>query len=313
MKSSRRTGRLTPRNLSALAAATICCGLSTGHTLAGTVTNPTLVQGSGAIDPSGSQDLTANNSSTSRRIYSSSAASEATLEARSDFYVMQDWTGFSNNTLVSFTNPNTPDIRFTAANVSGVAATVSPQSNSNLATSGTNALSLGATDPTKATGTPKPATINTFTLSFGTVGAGNTFTADRSADAVSLILTNVKGGNQNGDNSSKQQFEVVFYSGNTVLYDTNTFGGYFNGTAPVMQFLNTGNGLEVYIAYSAGGDPSKQITSVQITERRDPTNGLDQVGLDDFGFTFASQAIPEPASAAMLLLPAAAMIRRKRR
>jgi len=234
------------------------------------ITDPTLASGSNAINPNG-LSLDAGDQP-------GDSTSMATLEARSDFRVLQDYAGFTstggakNPNIVSFTDPDTPDIRFSyisGPNSAGEELTSTPTS------SGSSAMRLQVEGE--------------LLIEFGTYDSGSkTFTADRTSDAVSFMF------NQwdfvNGGGTITLTAEYLDSQGDTIKSQI------------VTDTANPGPDRNTYFAWEA---PS--IAAVSFTRSGDVRSNLNT--FDDFGFTI----IPEPGSLALMGLGGLLMLGRGRR
>lgn len=264
------TMKLNKLNPLLLAAAVLA-----GHAHAATIVDPTLVSGPGnVIDPPGSETVDV-----------SFGTAQATLEARSDLRVLQDFTGFaasaSGNNIVSFTSTLLPDIQF---QFSGSFSTTQAGAGTTLTSNSTSGSSY-LNQRNSATGT------STLTISFGTWD-GSAFTTDQTVGAAGFTLTNVYTG-KNGT--------VIFRDalGNALNTGLNAIS--YTGLNDVD---GTGNHRDFYIGWDSDAQSTAAIGSISITFTGTAFNS----GLDDFAFT----TIPEPASALLGGLGMLVLLRRRR-
>jgi len=210
------------------------------------ITDPTLASGSGAINPNG-LSLDAGDQP-------ADSTSMATLEGRSDFRVLQDYAGFTNTSenIVSFTDPDTPDIRFsyiTGSGQDGREETGVPTS------SGTSAMRLQVEGE--------------VLIEFGTYDSGSsTFTADRTSDAVSFMFNQWR-----------------FRGGGTITLTADYLdsqGDTIKSQSVIQTSPKDGPPRNTYFAWEA---PS--IAAVSFTRSGDIKSNINT--FDDFGFTIVPE------------------------
>lgn len=234
---------------------------------AAVIINPTLASGPGdVIDPAGSQSTT--DSANDRNF----GTAQATLEARSDLRVLQDFTGFaagtSGNNIVSFSNSLFPDIQFQFSGNFSTAQAGANGNNELFSTSGTSHLIQRNS---------ASATTSTLTISFGTWN-GSAFTADQTVEAAGFTLVQLY---------SNKSGTVTFWDSAGIQISAFPYSGLSNGDA-------SGNHRDIYFGWDSSAELSNQIRSISITfsDSGDPFNSA----LDDFAFT----AIPEPSGAFLI-------------
>jgi len=235
-----------------------------------TITDPTLASGSGAINP--------NNLSLDAGDQPGDSTPMATLEARSDFRVLQDYAGFTstgganNPNIVNFVDSAIPDIRFDY-------------------TGGPNSEGEERTDTTTSSGNSSMRLQGEAVLliTFGTYDSGSsTFTADRTSDAASFMFN---GWRFAGGGEITLTVDYLDSQGDTIKSQSVTQTATADGPP-----RNT------YFAWEA---PS--IAAVSFTRTGDFKSNIH--AFDDFGFTI----IPEPGSLALMGLGGLLMLGRGRR
>ncbi|MBI1337355.1 MAG: PEP-CTERM sorting domain-containing protein [Phycisphaera sp.] len=235
---------------------------------AATISDPTLYT---VIDPAGVQDVTSAPDE-------SWGTSQATLEARSDLKVMQDFAGFtggSGGNIVAFTDPTLPDIRFAMT-------TDDPDAGGAITSDNFNS-SAGSALLFDNDGSVTPV----LTISFGTWN-GSTFTADQTVDAAGFVLTQVL-------NSSIRHFDVTFKDsgGNTITQFLNLAGDATATTGTGADTSTDGSWPEIYVGWDATAQNTNKIAQIVIAVS---DGSASSSGFDDLAFT----TIPEPASLALM-------------
>jgi len=235
------------------------------------ITDPTLASGSNAINPNGLSLAAGDQPGDSTPM--------TTLEARSDFRVLQDYAGFTktggdnNPNIVSFTDPDTPDIRFSYID--------SPKNDGE------------ETDTTTSSGTSamRLQVAGELLIEFGTYDSGSsTFTADRTSDAVSFMFNQWRFA---GGGTITLTADYLDSQGGTIKSQSVTQTSPQNVDGPTRN---------TYFAWEA---PS--IAAVSLTRSGDIKSNINT--FDDFGFTI----IPEPGSLALMGLGGLLMLGRGRR
>lgn len=204
------------------------------------------------------------------------ATSAAALDAVSGFWVVRDYTGFTDGAnSIAFTPSELPGLSISFGG--GVhSSSGSEITNAGFLTSGTSGVRIqaGTTNATTVTGlidfTGGTATAAAFTL------AGNRF------DRVSLIT-------------------VVFLSETNAILSTQTYAG-----------TGASSTIGLYFGHAASGSQSIGSIAISIELNAGGTTAI--FGLDDIGF--APAPVPEPAAAAAWLGTVgllAATVRRPRR
>lgn len=249
--------------------------LSTGA-FAATIVDPTLVTGSAAIDPDGSETIDQR----------PGVLPEADLEARAGFRgaIQSLGVGFeaygSGTThptnVIAFTDPSLPDIRFTVGGTNPNAQTgvnISNTGNAERVTSGTAGFQFLLGGNSLSTGTV------TLLIEFGTLEA-SVFTANGMVDAAGFTVGNARDG---------QTYVVQFRDTLGGLLSEQTLLGAADSTG-----TGNNNGIEGYFGFGSDGLPATAIGSILITR----TNG-GNIGatIDDLAFA----VIPEPSSALLLM------------
>lgn len=233
---------------------------------AAVLTDPTLAS---EIDPTGAATIDA---------AAPGAMSQATLEGMSNFYVLQDFTGFSNGTAANyaaFTDSAFPDIKFQA---SGGAS----DNNSGGANTSTGLNTSPGTAIRLFNNSGGSRTIN-LTIDFGNY----TGTFDGSVNAVGaagFALTNL---------SDINGATVRFYDASETVISTQTV-------------TNTVDNVFFGYDNSANSGISKILVSASFD------GGSSSIGFDDLGYTI----VPEPSTYALglgLAMGALTFMRRSRR
>jgi hypothetical protein len=243
------------------------------------ITNPTLTSGADAIDP----PATAYNVDVSYT--PSNATPQSTLEGLSGFGAINGWHDADSNKFaagtnyVNFTDSALPDIRFTfSGNYAGTAGT--EYSSPSFATSPQKFVALYGT----------ASTTMGMQIDFGTYDTTHsTFTAGNApVRAAGFTVPHINIGDV---------VTVTFNSGSTTLSTQ---------TADATDAAITA----AYFGWDAGATAtsSSAISSIVISMARGA--GSTQTGFDDLGFT---QAVPEPASIALLSLGGLTLLARRRR
>lgn len=249
----------------------------------GVIYNPVRHTGADAIDPAGSQQITANQLG--------GGATQAILEARSDFGVVQDWAGFTawggnsaNTNILAFSDIR-PDVEFRVNNLSGTVFSEYGEAFNTAAThatSGTSSIRTGFV-PGVVTST------NTFTMSFGTFD-GTNFFYDQAVEAVGFTLNNINGGTNSATDTTRYRVDFQNAAGDSLFIsawvDVNT-----------MPRDTADNRPNIFFAHMV--DPNTPLEDwiarvVVREERRGAANGGNQMAFDDFGFT--ATLVPEPSS-----------------
>jgi hypothetical protein len=262
-----------------------------------TIVDPLLVMGSNAIDPHGAQQLD---------FLATGAVSPGILAARSDFYALQNFAGFTGKTsgttnIVDFTSALLADIRFTVS-----------ASNSLDNSAGGNFVNQFGTSPESSiflAGASQNSTVY-YHIEFGHYDSFfSTFTPGVSGvDAAAFTLSGLWFG------SPAQIVTADFYRRNGTLLATQT------ATAISSDPDEGGNRADAFFGYDVAGSatPASDIGSIRVTIDPGPNRGNSGVYFDDFGFTAATTemaAVPEPGSFALvagllLMLAGAACARR---
>ncbi len=225
--------------------AVLTIGLIASFAHAAVVTDPGLVTGSGAIDPSGSREVDT---------LATNSMPKATLTALDGFGAVQIWSGVDSGSagenILSFTDSSLPDVRLSfSGSRNGQAG--GQITNSSYVTSGESGLRFYGSSAT--------ATV-VLTIDFGSWDGSN---FDGSVNAVRAV----------GFTHSP------FYDGITLVAE------YFNavGNSLVTQVYNnnTGSSKTVYYGYDAG--PNGNISYVVLT-RTATANGSTAASIDDLGF-----------------------------
>ncbi len=189
--------RLLPCLVASLAA--------TAPVQAGLIIDPTLVTGSGAIDPlkpdanAGVRDATG---------VVTGAATKAALEGTAGFGVLQSFGGFTaaagvNVNYISYTDPATPDVRITTTSYNGSGGGVS----ANFTTSGTSGQFIGSGGFSAGAAS---------VIEFGTYDAGlGSFVADRTVSAAGYMIS------QN-TNAAARTWTVLFKDASDNVLSTQT-------------------------------------------------------------------------------------------
>ncbi len=232
-------------------------------------TNPTLFTGPGAIDPVGQNQLDG--------VATGLNVTEATLEGRSDFFVINDFGTTtdgqnSESHFILFDDSTVPDIRFTDL-VAGK-GNGQGQSGAGQQTSSATSFFVGTSQ------------INTFIIDFGLWGGagsdtitGNTDdifdTAANSVAAVGFAMVNMRSGHD---------YTFDFLDGSNNILSTASITGVDGDTT------NSGNGggQDFFVGHDAGAGPL--ISAIRINVN---STGGGFTALDDLGFQ--TVPIPEPS------------------
>ncbi len=257
-----------------------------GHAQGAVIADPTLASGPNAIDPAGAETLDQTPATTSDGL-AVTAATEASLEARNDFRVVQNFTGFGNTTnTIHFTDPTLPDIRFTREQVSATPNDFGEATSSD----GFNTSAGAAIRLRNNSGGNKTTRVR---FDFGSYDAGSD-TWDGSVNAISAASINLI-------NLSPGMVSAAasFYAEDGTLISQQTLTAGTDADTPGSGATDGLFALEV-----DGSTPLISYFDVRIVY----PGGIKTVGLDDLGFT----AIPEPASLALIGIGGLLMIRRGR-
>jgi len=218
----------------------------------GVIEDPSIVAGPGdIIDPSGSQTVD-----------QSFGTLQATLEARSDLRVLQDFTYFTASTsgdnMVRFSDSTLPDMQFQFTGAFNTTSAGAVGNNTSFATSGSSHL----IQRNLAAGT------STLTLTFGTWD-GTAFTGNQSVGAAGFTLSQVYTGKSG----------VVTFrdsAGMAIPGATFTYSG-------LSDVDGTGNHRDIYFGWDSSAQSTVPIGSITIafTDSGSPYGS----GLDDVAFT----------------------------
>ncbi|QYY34519.1 PEP-CTERM sorting domain-containing protein [Ruficoccus sp. ZRK36] len=278
---------ITPRYIAKLLAASVFA-FSTA-TAATVTTDITLAEGPGdVIAPDRTPTLTG-----------SGSTAQSTLEARSDLFVLQNFTGIASKTtaIFAFTDETKPDVQIRLA--SDPANFWSSTSTENT-TNDSFASSYGSAYIIQTPTTEASAISYALAIDFGSYNSSTEeFTTGTGVYASAFTLNSAKGRLELTDS-----IVVEFKSTSGSTLSTQTILG-----TDIINDASSNPGM--YFGYETTGD---LIGSVEITINRDAGTLASSmmVGLDDITFT----SIPEPSTSAALLGAAVLvgmLIRRRRR
>ncbi len=244
------------------------------------IQNVALVNGSGAIDPAGYEDVDVNGTN---------ATSQATLEALPGFASIQNFTQTTAGTnIFYFTDSNRAavQISFSGANIGAAAG-------SNLSVpqrQTSDGGSLAITNNTSASNS-----LLVF-ITFGTYSSDtSTFTANQGVQAAGFCIANA---------IANTSYTVTFYDvANNVLSTQSASGA---GTDTGNGQTGGSVGADLYFGYMTTTDA--YIGSIKIQRSNSASVGNTASALDDLGFTAIS--IPEPAAVSLLSIGALTLLRR---
>ncbi|HEV7300639.1 MAG TPA: PEP-CTERM sorting domain-containing protein [Tepidisphaeraceae bacterium] len=273
-------------------AATCVAGWMSAGVDAAVLTNPVLVAGAGAIDPAGAQTIDTNGSASGSNVLTP----QATLEARTDFQAIQQFTDnptsgsniAAGTNYLSFSDPTLPDVRLS---FSGSYSANSGRDINNLhrVTSGTSALEIVGLNSTANT-----ATLN---ITFGSYDStsGAFATGVNSVAAVGFAVANLY---------LSHSAEVSYFDSLGNLLNIQTA----RGSNSDLDDGASGNsrGRDVYFGFETP-DGQHDIATVAITL----SGGVISAGIDDIGFATVA-AVPEPATAALLTMGGLVLLARRR-
>lgn len=296
MRKNQRTGIVT--GIVGVLALVLAFGSAQGAVL----TDPTMATGSGAFDPTGSQDVD---------VTATGAASMAALEAIPGFGVVYDWTGLNagktsyrssspkyahHYNYLDFSDTSKADVSFEAQSSWALTSNVEASSTS-YSTSGSSHLKFND-DESASVGSPR--TLN-FEIQFGT------FTYDHSADGYTD--NNALADSLNNDKTARAAGFVItgLLSGASA---TVTFYGADDATVLSQQTVSGDNTLkDAFFGYDTGATvPADGISKIRVSITR-TSSAHKYFGLDDFGFV----TVPEPATMCLLAVGGAACLFRRKK
>ncbi len=237
---------------------------------AAVIVDPTLVGGTDAIDPAGSQTIDER----------PGTLDEAILEGRSDFAgaIQNLGVGFDtaqNSPVVNFiqfTDPTLADIRITV-NAAGNSASGGNINDSGRVTSGSDGLRM--------------AGGGTALFEFGEFD-GTTFTSGKVVDAVGFVIGNIRA-------TQGPTFTVTFRDS---LGQTLGSPQVLTGGTEATTGTAGGDGIEGFFSFDSDGTIANGIASILVNRNG---GGNIATSIDDFGFTSViTSDIPEPASLALM-------------
>lgn len=247
-------------SLSGLFATAVFATLACTSLRAAVVTDPALVTTGNKIAPY----------STGVTEAAAGATAEATLEARSDLSVLQDFTSFgSASNIASFTSASLPDISITGTGSSLI-------TNASFYSSASNALRIQTT----ATGS---AYTQSVTIDFGTYAAS---VFDGSIVGVAAAAFTL--------NSTPTYVDAT-------AQITATFYGASNQVLSAQTFTPSGSASNSRIYFGLESVSGSAISSIQIDITSTASGAALIYGLDDLAFSGAVSNIPEPSTASLFL------------
>lgn len=240
--------------------------------LAGTLTDPTLVTGSNAIDPPNAVQV---------NLTATDATPKETLTALTGFGAVQTFGNFTAGTnVISFTDANRADVQFTYTG--DVAANIGEELvNAAFVTSASSGVRLQSSNPTSA------PTAHSFTVTID-FGDWNGSVFDGAGQATQAAGFTIASTDTRWERVETISVDFLDSSGGSLLTSAQTISPDASTTA-------------AYFGYEAdaGNAIGSIVINVDIKSITESSTTSPVFGLDDFGFT--SNPVPEPGSLSLLV------------